>query len=429
MQRAAQIALAHAALEVFVVPLGAAGLQAADQMAVGVERRCTRQQQAGQWEQVGHAGAAQVHLQVHALECPGIVENALGPCAQAARMGPQLDRKACLLALQVQHGADEALGLDRGLGDAAGQADAHAIRKVWTGRPYKAVQACAHCHLAHAIAPAHQAAAQAQLRHLEAPARTGGLGALESPVVAAVLAPRKDQVRPFELQMVQQHVPAQQRPQPQAGRGAGCRGHGGGVARGRGHFFVGQDDAVAVDTGRGRAGLRVLVLAFVLVRALVLRLSPGLFLGFLLGQAALVQLVGRRRQGWQLATALGRLLLHLPAFGLAQRQLLGLDSDARNPVTPALVQRLGPVPLHPQVAFNREMPAGAFTDPLIDPGPGAIPVIGGNQDHDQRQQQHQCRDHPHEDAQPAAARRAGCGLGCRRGGAVGRCVGHGAGGR
>ena len=350
-----------------------------------------------------------MHLQVHALECPGIVENALGPCAQAARMGPQLDRKACLLALQVQHGADEALGLDRGLGDAAGQADAHAIRKVWTGRPYKAVQACAHCHLAHAIAPAHQAAAQAQLRHLEAPARTGGLGALESPVVAAVLAPRKDQVRPFELQMVQQHVPAQQRPQPQAGRGAGCRGYGGGVARG---------GAIFRRPGRCCRCRYWARKGWPASPCPCLRPCPcpcpspfpGLFLGFLLGQAALVQLVGRRRRGWQLATALGRLLLHLPAFGLAQRQLLGLDSDARNPVTPALVQRLGPVPLHPQVAFNREMPAGAFTDPLIDPGPGAIPVIGGNQDHDQRQQQHQCRDHPHEDAQPAAARRAGVGL-------------------
>src|SRR2546427_5017723 len=39
--------------------------------------------------------------------------------------------------------------------------------------------------------------------------------------------------------------------------------------------------AVAVDLGRGRAGLRVLVLAFVLV----LRLSLGLFLGFLLGRS------------------------------------------------------------------------------------------------------------------------------------------------
>src|SRR2546427_7529960 len=57
--------------------------------------------------------------------------------------------------------------------------------------------------------------------------------------------------------------------------------------------------AVAVDLGRGRAGLRVLVLAFVLV----LRLSLGLFLGFLLGQAALVQLVGRRGQGWQFVAA------------------------------------------------------------------------------------------------------------------------------
>src|SRR2546427_824015 len=106
--------------------------------------------------------------------------------------------------------------------------------------------------------------------------------------------------------------------------------------------------AVAVDLGRGRAGLRVLVLAFVLV----LRLSLGLFLGFLLGQAALVQLVGRRGQGWQFVAALGRFLLDLPAFGLAQGQLLGLDGHARDPMAPALVQGLGPGPAQAQVAFN-----------------------------------------------------------------------------
>ena len=341
-------------------------------------------------------------------------------------MGPQLHGKACLFALQVQHGADKALCLDSGLGDAAGQADAHAIRKVWTGRLHKAVQTCAHRHLAHAIAPAHQAAAQAQLRYLKTPARPCVLGALEGPVVAAILAPGKDQVRAFQLQMVQQHMPAQQRPQPQAGRGARGRGHGVGVARGWGHFLVGQDDAVAVDLGRGRAGLRVLVLAFVLV----LRLSLGLFLGFLLGQAALVQLVGRRRQGGQLGTALGRLLLNLPALGLAQGQLLGLDGDARNPMAPALVQGLWPGPAQAQVAFNGEVAAGAFADALVDPGLGPVPVEGGNQDHNRGEQQHQGRHRPQKGAQPAAA---GWAMGCWCGGAVVRCVGrcvcHGAGGR
>ena len=134
-QVAMQIALAHGAGEVAVVPHRPARLQAALQLTLGLKSGRIGQHQAGQRIQVGHAGALEHHLQIHARQRARVGQNALYRGFHTAGLGGELQGVVHLLVAQREHGACLALALDAGLAQRAFQVKAHAIDRGrgWAG--------------------------------------------------------------------------------------------------------------------------------------------------------------------------------------------------------------------------------------------------------------------------------------------------------